>query len=170
MDRGQLQHVVYEIGRRLQIEEVYVIGSAAILAKLPNPPQGELTATRDVDVIPPDDDQELAHAISFVLGEASPFDELNGYYAEGVTSETPKFAPHDWKSRAVAIQLEGIVARCMSPEDLVLSKLGAGREKDFGFARSLATLKILDLGLLVDLLERVECTPEERKLIANRIE
>jgi hypothetical protein len=36
-------------------EERLLIGSAAILAVLPNPPDGELTATHDADVIPPQD-------------------------------------------------------------------------------------------------------------------
>jgi hypothetical protein len=37
MYRGQLQHVIFEIGRRFGLEEVFVIGSAAILAVLPDP-------------------------------------------------------------------------------------------------------------------------------------
>lgn len=56
MRRIQLQHVILEIGRRFDIVDFHVIGSAAILAVLPNPPEGALTATRDVDVIPSDDD------------------------------------------------------------------------------------------------------------------
>jgi len=71
---SQLQHVILEIGRRFDIDEFHVIGSAAILAVLPVPPEGALTATRDVDLIPPNDDERLADWISFVLGEASDFD------------------------------------------------------------------------------------------------
>jgi hypothetical protein len=54
--------------------DFYIVGSAAILAARPDPPAGSLTATRDVDVIPPGDDEQLADRISFVLGEASDFD------------------------------------------------------------------------------------------------
>ena len=38
MYRSQLQHVIYEIGRRFNLSDFYIVGSAAILAVLPNPP------------------------------------------------------------------------------------------------------------------------------------
>jgi len=71
MRRRELQHVILEIGERFGLTEVFVIGSSAILAVLPNPPEGVLTATRDVDIIPPhDEDERMADRISFVIGEA----------------------------------------------------------------------------------------------------
>jgi hypothetical protein len=72
--RSQLQHVILEVGRRFDLCDFHIVGSSAILAALPNPPEGTLTATRDVDVIPPQDDERMADRISFVLGEASDFD------------------------------------------------------------------------------------------------
>jgi len=69
MYRNQLQHVILEIGRRFDLKDIYIVGSAAILATVPDPPEGELTATRDVEVIPPRDEEHLADQISFVLGE-----------------------------------------------------------------------------------------------------
>jgi hypothetical protein len=170
MYQSQLQHVILEIGRRFDIKEVYVIGSAAILAVMPDPPEGELTATRDVDVIPPNDDERLADQISFVLGEASEFDAEYGYYAQGVTSKTPEYAPRDWKSRAIPIQVSEYTGHCMGPEDLVLSKLGAGREKDLPFARALAKLGFVKRDRLLELLALVDCSEEQRKRIAARIE
>jgi hypothetical protein len=144
MDRKQLQHVILEIGRRFNLADIYIIGSAAILAAIPDPPEGELTATRDVDVIPPRDEERLADQISFVRGEASDFEAEYGYYAQGVTSDTPEFAPVDWKSRTIDISVAGTVGRCMDPNDLVLSKLGAGRPKDLAFARATAMLRSFD--------------------------
>lgn len=169
MLRTQLQHVILEIGRRFGLTEVYIIGSAAILAALPNPPAGVLTATRDVDVIPPDDDAQLADRISFVLGEASDFDARYGYYAQGVTSATPAYAPRDWRERAIPVRVEEITAWCMEPHDLVLSKLGAGRDKDLEFVGSAATLGLLNQGVLLERLDRVSAAPEVRALITARI-
>jgi hypothetical protein len=165
----QLQHVIYEIGRRLELKELYIIGSAAILAVLPNPPEGELAATRDVDVIPPNDDESLATRIDFLLGEASDFDDENGYYAQGVTSKTPEYAPTDWKSRTIAVEVGETVGRCMGPHDLVLSKLGAGRPKDLDFARAAAKLNLVQRDKLIELLPQVEGSEEIRKLITGRI-
>jgi hypothetical protein len=167
--RSQLQHVILEIGRRFDIDEFHVIGSAAILAVLPNPPEGALTATRDVDVIPPDDDERLADRISFVLGEASEFDVEHGYYAQGVTSRTPLYAPAGWKSRAIPVRVEEYTGWCMDPHDIVLSKLGAGREKDLAFARSAAALGIVRRAELLERLRDVNCANEHRRQIEARV-
>jgi hypothetical protein len=158
-----------EIGRRFDIQEFHIIGSAAILAVLPNPPEGALTATRDVDVIPPNDDERLADRISFVLGEASDFDIEHGYYAQGVTSRTPTYAPSDWKARALPVRVEQYTGWCMDPHDLVLSKLGAAREKDFDFARSTAKLGLVRSEELLARLGLVDCSDEQRHQIASRV-
>ena len=170
MHRSQLQHVIFEIGRRFDIQEFHIIGSAAILAALPNPPEGALTATRDVDVIPPNDDERLADRISFVLGEASDFDIEHGYYAQGVTSRTPTYAPNDWKARALPVRVEQYTGWCMDPHDLVLSKLGAGREKDLDFARSAAKLGLVRREELTRRLAGVSCPEDHKRQISARID
>jgi hypothetical protein len=168
--RHQLQHLLLEIHRRFGLREVFIIGSAAILAVLPNPPIGELTATRDADVVPPQDEERLADQISFVIGEASDFDAEYGYYAQGVTSRTPTYAPRDWKSRAIPLTVGEMTGRCMEPHDLVLSKLGAAREKDLPFARSVAQLDLVRREPLIERLELIECSDEDRKRLAARVE
>jgi hypothetical protein len=169
MYRSQLQHVILEIGRRFDLRDFHVVGSAAILAVMPNPPEGALTATRDVDVIPPEDDERLADRISFVLGEASEFDLEHGYYAQGVTSKTPRYAPAGWTARAVPVRVDKYTGWCMEPHDLVLSKLGAGREKDLAFAKSAAALGLLRCDELLQRLQDVACTNEHRRQIEARI-
>jgi hypothetical protein len=169
MYRSQLQHVILEIGRRFGLCDFHIVGSAAILAALPNPPEGALTATRDVDVVPPHDDERLADRISFVLGEASDFDLEHGYYAQGVTSRTPTYAPSGWMVRAVPIRVDEYTGWCMETHDLVLSKLGAGREKDIEFAKSAAALGLLQREVLLRRLRDVACSDEHRQLIEARI-
>jgi hypothetical protein len=106
----------------------------------------------------------------FVLGEASDFDAEYGYYAQGVTSSTPIYAPADWKARAIPIRVESYTGWCMDPHDLVLSKLGAGREKDLDFARSTAKLGLVRRGELVERLKAVACSDEQRRYIRARID
>jgi hypothetical protein len=144
----QLQHVILEIGRRFDLRDFYVVGSAAILAALPDPPAGSLTATRDVDVIPPGDDEQLADRISFMLGEASDFDIEHGYYAQGVSLRAPAFAPSDWQARTLSVSVAEYTAWCMEPHDLVLSK-----RRDELLAR----------------LESVTCTDDHRRQITARV-
>jgi hypothetical protein len=169
MQRHQLQHVILEIGRRFDLRDFYIVGSAAILAALPDPPPGSLTATRDVDVIPPGDDEQLADRISFVLGEASDFDIEHGYYAQGVSLRTAAFAPTDWPSRAIPVRVAEYTGWCMEPHDLVLSKLGASREKDLEFARDVAKLDLIRRDGLMARLESVSCSDEHRRQIAARV-
>ena len=169
MQRHQLQHVILEIGRRFDLREFHIVGSAAILAALPDPPAGSLTATRDVDVIPPGDDEQLADRISFVLGEASDFDIEHGYYAQGVSLRTPAFAPADWQARALPVRVAEYTGWCMEPHDLVLSKVGAGRDKDLEFARDAATLGLVRRDELLARLESITCTEEHHRQITARV-
>lgn len=57
----------------------------------------------------------------------------------------------------------------MEPTDLVLSKLGAGREKDLDFVRSAAALQIVVETELINRLSLVDCAGPHRALIADRI-
>jgi len=169
MRQAQLRHVILEIGERFGLTEFYVIGSAAILASLPDPPEGSLVATRDVDVIPGADDEKVADQISYVMGEASEFDLTYGYYAQGVTLSTPKYAPRGWQSRTIPIQVDRYRALCMEPHDLLLSKLGAGREKDLEFARAAVLSVSVQRDELLARLADVAADPAVRRLIEDRI-
>lgn len=170
MRRRELLHMVLEVGERFALTEVFVIGSSAILAVLPEPPEGVLTATRDVDIIPlNDEDERLADQISYVIGEASAFDVEYGYYAQGVSLKTPTYAPNGWQARTIDLSVGKIVAHCMESHDLVLSKLGAGREKDLEFASAAAVLGLVVQSVLLARLRFVATTAEHSRLIANRI-
>ena len=170
MRRRELEHVIFEVGRRFDLREVFIVGSSAILAVMPDPPDGALKATRDVDIIPPgDEDERMADRISFVLGEASDFDDEYGYYAQGVSMNTQRYAPRGWQTRTVDIRFDAYVGRCMEPHDLVLSKLGAGRVKDLEFARAAAKLTLIVQDVLLERLKLVQTTEEHVGVIANYI-
>jgi len=170
MRRREWQHVLLEVGERFALTEVFVIGSSAILAVLPDPPEGVLTATRDVDIIPPnDEDERIADQISYVIGEASPFDVEYGYHAQGVSLKTPTYAPDGWQARTIDVSVGKIVAHCMEPHDVILSKLGAGREKDLEFASAAAALGLVVQSGLLTNLHFVRTTTEHSRLIAERI-
>jgi hypothetical protein len=57
----------------------------------------------------------------------------------------------------------------MEAHDLVLSKLGAGREKDVDFAKSAAALALVQRDELLRRLPDVVCSDEHRRLIADRV-
>lgn len=170
MNRRQLEHVIDEIERRFGLEIVYVVGSSAVFASIPDLPPDALPSTRDVDLAVPPGAAFDANHVDFVLGEGSDFDAEYGYYVQGVGLETPTFAPEGWTERAVEIRRGRTLAKCIELHDLALSKYGAGRDKDLEFTRSLVSRKLLDRDLLLRRLESVATTPELRRTIAGRID
>jgi hypothetical protein len=60
--------------------------------------------------------------------------------AQGVSFRTPAYVPHGWQARTMDLSVGKIVAHCMDPHDLVLSKLVVGRDKDLEFASAAAAL------------------------------
>lgn len=137
MNLKQLEHLVRACGSIAGCREIVVVGSQAILASRPDAPE-ELLRSMEVDCYPLDDPAK-ADLIDGSIGELSPFHETFGYYAHGVGPETAAL-PARWRTRVVRLESEntgGTVGLCLSPEDLAVSKLLAGREKDVDFVREM---------------------------------
>ena len=137
MNRKQLEHLLRAGGSLSGTSELVVIESQAILGSCPDAPP-ELLTSMEANLFPLKE-PEKADLIDGSIGELSPFHETFGYYAHGVGPETAVL-PARWKSRLVRVENEntgGIVGWCLSPADLAVSKLAAGREKDLDFVRGL---------------------------------
>jgi len=133
----QLEHVLRAGGSITGCREIVVIGSQSLLASFPDAP-AELLRSMEVDCYPLDDPAK-ADLIDGSIGELSPFHETFGYYAHGVGPETAALAT-GWRSRVVRLESEntgGTIGWCLSPADLAVSKLLAGREKDVEFVQAL---------------------------------
>jgi hypothetical protein len=140
--------------------EIVVIGSQAILGSVDEPPASMLFSM-EVDVYPLHDPGK-AIEIEGNLGDGSPFQGMNGYYAHGVGPETAK-APTGWEERLVRVeipprvgQVSGAIALCLEAHDLVLAKCVAGRDRDWEFARDALGA---DLVKIEELLRRIEDLP-----------
>lgn len=107
--------------------------------------------------------------IDFVLGEASEFDVEHGVYAQAVDDSTVTYAPVGWKNRAIPLRVGQKTALCMDLHDLMLSKYGAGREKDLLFNRALAETGTVSGKTLVERPQDVHCDDRLRELIRARI-
>ncbi len=137
MRRVDLEHVIRAAGSIANAHELIIIGSQAILGSFPDSPP-ELTVSQEADLYPADE-PEKADLVDGSIGEKSPFHETFGYYAHGVGPETAVL-PAKWKSRLVRVENQntnGIAGLCLSPVDLAVSKLAAGREKDLDFVGAL---------------------------------
>ncbi len=156
MKRADLEHVIRAAGSIANVRELIIIGSQSILATFPDPPP-ELTVSLEADLYPADA-PEKADLIDGSIGEKSPFHETFGYYAHGVRPETAT-VPSGWKARLVPIRNQNtndITGRCLSVPDLVISKLAAGRPKDFDFVRAAFRHKLLEEADLRPLLAELD--------------
>jgi hypothetical protein len=128
------------------LDELLVIGSQALHASVDGELPQEAARSVEVDVAAMNDaDGRMADLIDGSIGEASMFHATFGYYAQGVVESTA-ILPDGWRKRLVRYETpatNGVVAWCLEPHDLWVSKAIAGRPKDLEFCRA-----IVDAGLV----------------------
>jgi hypothetical protein len=115
---------------------------------------------------------ERTDLIEGSIGELSPFHQTLGYYAHGVSEETA-ILPQGWKERLVVIRNEntrGAKGLCLEVHDLLVSKLIAGREKDFDYLKNAAKHRMADPEELLRRLATVKTAPEIREKARAAIE
>lgn len=129
-----------------------MVGGQAILGSfdeedLPEPAHASIEA----DVFFANDPGLIkADTVDGVLGEDSHFHEMYGYYAQGVDMNTATL-PDGWQHRLVRFApaaANGATGLCLERHDLVLSKLVAGRSKDFEFVSALLDSGLVEVGIL----------------------
>jgi len=124
----------------------------------PNAPR-DLLVSQEADIYPKLH-PERAELIEGALGELSLFHETFGYYAQAVGPETCLLAA-GWEERLIKIQNEGTrgaIAWCLSPEDLLVAKLAAQREKDFEFVKIAVTQHLVTIESLEELIRQTALT------------
>jgi hypothetical protein len=136
--REQFEHVIAAAANVTGHDDFVVIGSQAILGSTDNAPE-QMLVSMEADLYPLHD-PAAADRIDGALGDGSEFQRTYGYYAHGVGPETAK-APAGWQARLVQVRIPPRlrsrrvpVAWCLEVHDLVLSKLAAGRDRDFEYA------------------------------------
>lgn len=168
MNIQQLEHILRACGSIAGCREIVVIGSQALLASHPDAPD-ELVRSMEADCYPLDDPAK-ADLIDGSIGELSPFHEAFGYYAHGIGPETAAL-PVRWRQRVVRLASEntgGTVGLCLSPEDLAVSKLLAGREKDVEFVRQMLQAKLVTEVAIRSLAP--ELSPDQAALLGMKLE
>lgn len=173
MKRAEFEHAVRAAASVLNAREVLVIGSQALHASVDGDLPPEAVRSVEVDVAAMDDrDGRKADLIDGSIGESSMFHETFGYYAQGVV-ETTAVLPDGWRKRLVRFETpgtRGVVAWCLEPHDLWLSKAIAGRPKDIEFCRALLRRGLVKPAVLRKRLAKVGKLDERvRELVEARI-
>lgn len=168
MNREQLEHIIRAAGAILGDREVFVIGSQSILGAHPSGLPSAAMESMEADILPAaDPDGRKADLIDGAIGEASPFHDQFGIYAQGVGRETARL-PQGWQERLVEVRGEntyGVAGRCLEPHDLLISKYLAGRPKDLRFCAAVVRAGLVRPGLLLERLAQTRCSAEEAQRV-----
>jgi hypothetical protein len=169
MQRPDLEHIIRAGGSIVNAKILMIVGSQAILGQFPDAPMVFLKSI-EADVYPKDD-PSASEIIEGAIGEESPFHIRFGYYAHGVGPETVVL-PRDFETRLIEIKNEntnGYAGLCLEVHDLTISKLVAGREKDFSFVRELLRHKMVQPKMLEALIKNLPVNENKRALVTDRL-
>jgi hypothetical protein len=99
------------------------------------------------------------------IGFASSFQETHGYYADAVGPATVVL-PTGWQERLVPLADEAgnLHAYCLEVHDTCVSKLMAGREKDFAFIKELLDRRLVDIETFTVRAELIADMPQHSAL------
>ncbi len=141
MRREQLEQLLSEVVRVMGTREVVVIGSQCVHAVTDAAPAEVLISLEcDVLVSP----GQVADRLRAELGPTSPFRAEHGTYVDAVNEDFPTL-PRGWRSRLQRIGTGRVLGECLEIHDLVVSKLAAGRLKDYELVAALITRKLVDV-------------------------
>lgn len=136
MQRHQLEHIIRAAAGITGAPEFVIVGSQSVLGQFPSAPP-ELLVSMEADIFSLND-PSLSDLIDGSIGEGSPFHHTFGYYAHGVAVETAVLPP-GWEQRLIRVRNENTgtgTGLCLDVNDLAVSKLIAGREKDLSFVEA----------------------------------
>ncbi len=173
MRREDFEHSIRAAGSVLGVSELVVIGSQALHGSLESGLPEEATRSVEVDIaVMGDTDGRMADLIDGSIGEASMFHGTFGYYAQGVVTTTAVL-PEGWRDRLVRFEspgTSGVVAWCLEPHDLWISKAIASRPKDLEFCRALIAGGIVKTAVLSERLDAVPGLDERiRAAVRSRL-
>jgi len=160
-----LLRVVRAIGYEFKTDTVFVVGSQAILASLPEAPEAARESP-EIDAFPKNAKiweveeakrtrdgvrPSASEHIDGLFGSESQFHRTHGFYIDGVDETTAKL-PQGWQDRAVKVRTEvdGRTVTGVAPavEDLVVSKLARLDDRDKRFVEAIHAQRPLDLELV----------------------
>lgn len=119
----------------------------------------------------PEPSDRKADQVDGAIGELSPFHETFGYYAQGVSISTAVL-PDGWRDRLVVVETASTApgrGHLLDPDDCVVSKLVAGREKDYAFAAALIQSGLVNAAVLAERIETVDVVPAVRQRLRSWI-
>jgi hypothetical protein len=139
MQREQLDELLAQAASLGAQSGWAILGSQAVHAVSAAPP-AEVLISVECDLWL-GEDAEARSRIEAQLGKSSAFAKATGVYADPLPPDLPTL-PEGWQKRLVAYHLGKLSVPCLEIHDLIVSKLAAGRLKDYEFTAAVLTGKL----------------------------
>jgi hypothetical protein len=172
----ELRRVIRALGFEFKTDTVFIVGSQAILASMPDAPD-VVRQSPEFDAFPGNarmweiTEKELAPGVRPIasehihglFGPNTPFHQTHGFYIDGVDETTAKL-PNGWRQRAIEVTEEvdarTVVGIAPSPEDLVVSKIARLDPRDRVFVEAIHKKRPLNLKLIEERIRQTDLGPE----------
>ena len=139
MQLEQLRELVRRAAATCARREFVMFGSQAIHAVASSPPPEVLVSAECHLWLR--DEPEVAARLAAELGKDSAFAKAAGVYADALPPDLP-MVPPGWEERLLDLMIDDIKVRCLEIHDLIVSKLAAGRLKDYEFIAAVLLAKL----------------------------
>src|SRR5437762_3446026 len=128
MQRPQLEAALRAAAEVSNQPDLVLVGSQSVHAHTLEPPP-EVLVSEECDIFVKGTFEKF-EAVASVLGKNSSFHVANGFFVDPVEPGI-LLLPSGWDARLKAMRFGEITAWCLDVNDLVISKLNAGRLKDY---------------------------------------
>ncbi len=127
-----------------------IVGSQSLFAATDDIPS-IVKQSLEADFLIGQEGAEPRQLVNAELGVTSNFYDLHGYFADALGLATVVLVP-GWQERLQPLANEKgtVIARCLELHDVAVSKLMAGRDKDFVFLDALLESRLMLLPTLIE--------------------
>jgi hypothetical protein len=165
VNKEQLLDLTERVKLVAGVELPVIVGSQSLYAVTSNVPDN-VRRSVECDFLLLAAGPPIFRAVIEQIGFASSFQETHGYYADAVGLATVVL-PAGWQERLVPLTDEAgrTHAYCLEIHDTSVSKLMAGREKDFTFIKELLNRGLADMVTFLSRAETILSMPQSAALL-----
>lgn len=165
MNKEQLLDLTERVKLVAGVEVPIIVGSQSIYAITPLVPES-VRQSVECDFLLLAVGPPAYRAVIEQIGFASSFQETHGYYADAVGLATVVLVT-GWQERLVPLMDESgqVHAYCLEVHDTCVSKLMAGREKDFIFIKELLDRGLVEMEAFIARAELIVDMPQSKALL-----